>query len=53
MTRLWQESFSRIFDEATKKATYKRQSTSAQEKGVSNCPLCAIIETGAKLLSGS
>ena len=48
MTRLWQESFSRIFDEATKKATYKRQSTSAQEKGVSNCPLCAIGHDGVK-----
>ena len=38
----------RIFDEATKKATYKSQSTSAQEKGLSNCPLCAIGHDGVK-----
>ena len=32
----------RVFDEATKKAVYKAQTSEAQEKGVSNCPLCAM-----------
>ena len=32
----------RIFEESTKKLAYKRQTDSAKEKGVSNCPLCAI-----------
>lgn len=32
----------RIFDEATKKAVYTRQTRSTQEAGVSNCPNCAI-----------
>jgi hypothetical protein len=32
----------RIFDEATKKSVYAKQTSEAQEKGVSNCPLCAI-----------
>lgn len=32
----------RIFDEATKKAVYVRQTTEAKEKGVSNCPYCAL-----------
>ena len=31
----------RIFDEPTKKATYARQTANSQEKGESNCPLCA------------
>ena len=38
----------RIFDEATKKATYKRQTTAAETKGISNCPLCAIGHDGVK-----
>jgi hypothetical protein len=38
----------RIFDEATKKATYKRQTTAAEAKGVSNCPLCAIDPHGSR-----
>ena len=38
----------RIFDEATKKATYKRQTTDAEAKGISNCPLCAIGHDGVK-----
>ena len=38
----------RIFDEATKKATYKRQTTAAEAKGISNCPLCAIGHDGVK-----
>ncbi len=32
----------RVFDEATKKAVYSKQTASARAKGVSNCPLCAI-----------
>lgn len=32
----------RVFDEATKKATYKQQTQAAKKKGVSNCPLCAV-----------
>ena len=32
----------RVFDEKTKQIVYKRQTTDAQNLGVSNCPLCAI-----------
>ncbi len=32
----------RVFDEATKRAVYKKQTAEAIEKGISNCPLCAI-----------
>jgi hypothetical protein len=32
----------RLFDEATKQAAYARQTSGAQERGVSNCPLCAV-----------
>ena len=32
----------RIFDEATKRTVYRRQTQEATEKGVSNCPLCAF-----------
>ena len=32
----------RVFDEATKKAVYERQTAEAKAKGISNCPLCAI-----------
>ena len=32
----------RVFDEKTKKAVYDRQTKEAMEKGVSNCPFCAI-----------
>lgn len=32
----------RMFDEATKKAVYARQTQEAEKKGLSNCPLCAI-----------
>jgi hypothetical protein len=38
----------RIFDEATKKSQYKRQTAEAEAKGVSNCPLCAIGHDGVK-----
>ena len=33
----------RVFDDATKKATYVRQTKDAQLKGFSNCPNCALI----------
>ncbi len=32
----------RVFDEATKKKVYAEQTKKAKEKGISNCPLCAI-----------
>ena len=32
----------RIFDEPTKRAVYNQQKTMAQQKGISNCPYCAI-----------
>lgn len=32
----------RVFDDATKKAKYAEQTAAAEEKGVSNCPLCAV-----------
>lgn len=32
----------RIFDEATKRAVYRKQTTEAIAKGKSNCPLCAV-----------
>ena len=32
----------RVFDEATKKSVFATQTTDAKEKGISNCPLCAI-----------
>lgn len=32
----------RMFDDRTKKTKYAEQTKAAQEKGISNCPLCAI-----------
>lgn len=32
----------RVFEEATKRRVYERQTAEAKAKGVSNCPLCAI-----------
>lgn len=32
----------RVFDEATKKAVYSKQTKAAEQEGVSNCPLCAF-----------
>ena len=32
----------RVFDEATKRSVYEKQTTEAKEKGHSNCPLCAL-----------
>lgn len=34
----------RIFNEATKKSVYAKQTNEAKEKGISNCPLCALRE---------
>ena len=38
----------RVFDEATKKATYKKQTEQAEKEGKSNCPLCAIHDNADK-----
>ncbi|WP_319591785.1 DUF262 domain-containing protein [uncultured Draconibacterium sp.] len=32
----------RVFNEAIKKASYKKQTSEAEKKGKSNCPLCAL-----------
>ena len=32
----------RFFDEAIKKSVYSKQTKEAEEKGISNCPLCSI-----------
>ncbi len=32
----------RVFDEATKKSVYAKQTKKAIEEGISNCPLCAL-----------
>jgi hypothetical protein len=32
----------RVFDEATKKSVYAKQTTAAEAKNTSNCPLCAV-----------
>lgn len=32
----------RVFDDATKQTVYKKQTETAEEKGVSNCSYCAI-----------
>ena len=34
----------RFFDEATVRAAYARQTATANERGVSNCPLCATSD---------
>ncbi len=39
----------RVFDEATKKSVYRKQTDRAQKKGVSNCPLCAVGDTSDKV----
>ncbi len=38
----------RVFDEATKKSVYTKQTKVAEEKGISNCPLCAISNNSNK-----
>lgn len=32
----------RVFDEATKKSVYEKQTTAAKANSASNCPLCAV-----------
>ena len=32
----------RVFDDATKRRVYKRQTEDARRRGLSNCPLCAL-----------
>lgn len=32
----------RVFDDATKKSVYTKQTADAEKKGISNCPLCAL-----------
>ena len=32
----------RVFDEATKKSVYAKQTKQSKTKGISNCPLCAV-----------
>lgn len=39
----------RIFDEATKKSVYAKQTEIAKEKGESNCPLCSIGHDASKI----
>ncbi len=34
----------RVFDEATKKSAYAKQTANAEVNGISNCPLCAISD---------
>lgn len=38
----------RVFDEATKKSVYAKQTKAAQDKEVSNCPLCALSDNANK-----
>jgi 5-methylcytosine-specific restriction endonuclease McrA len=38
----------RVFDEATKKSVYTKQTAEAETKGESNCPLCAIGHDASK-----
>ncbi len=38
----------RVFDEATKKSVYSKQTAIAQAKSESNCPLCAISDNANK-----
>ncbi len=38
----------RVFDEATKRTVYASQTEKAKQKGVSNCPLCAVGDNANK-----
>lgn len=39
----------RVFDEATRRGVYEKQTEEAKEKGISNCPLCAIGHDSNKI----
>ena len=39
----------RVFDEPTKKSVYYKQTQEATDKGVSNCPLCAVGSNSNKI----
>ena len=39
----------RVFNDATKRMVYSKQKKEAEEKGVSNCPLCAIGNNSNKI----
>lgn len=39
----------RMFDEPTKKSVYTKQTAEAENKGISNCPLCAIGNDSNKI----
>ena len=39
----------RLFEESTKRTVFTRQTADAKQKGVSNCPLCAIGEGPTRL----
>lgn len=38
----------RVFDEAVKRVAYNRQTADAEQRGVSNCPLCAVGDNANK-----
>ena len=38
----------RVFDDATKKSVYAKQTTDAEANGISNCPLCAVSHDANK-----
>lgn len=38
----------RVFDEAIKKSTYAKQTANAEDKAISNCPLCALGDNSNK-----
>lgn len=38
----------RIFNDLIKRSTYEKQTTKAENKGISNCPLCAVGENDNK-----
>ena len=38
----------RIFDDVTKRKVYQEQTRQAKEKGISNCPYCAMSDNANK-----
>jgi len=38
----------RVFDEATRRTVYEKQTDEAEEQGISNCPLCALGHDSSK-----